>query len=147
MKTSSWNLMLAVLLSPLAVIIAAPLYLAYLWFQSVSRAPTLLEAQEVLPFFLAVVVIAGAASYAGVVTLGLGVHWLAQRFGVTAPWIYLAASAIPGVAYGLWHEEVYALSLIPGVYFGAVVAAAFWYLAVKRPASNNAMERSRGGAH
>lgn len=129
----------AVLLSPLGSLLAAAGFAPWLFYQYTSTSPVSLGALPVVAkmaalwgfggYFVALVVVA---------TYGLAIHALLSRQGKVALGWYLLAGSIPGALLAAT-PLAYQDGVVPGVLFGVIVFALFWYIAVRpsRTANNS----------
>jgi hypothetical protein len=133
MTDTTHTLTKAVLLSPLVALVAAPPFATWLLYQYTSVLPLSVAALPVIAKMSGVWGV-GAAIAALIVVASYGLlvrHVLLRQKMANLP-CFVIAGALPGALLLLtnlpWQESV-----VPAVYFGALVFAAFWYFSVKRP--------------
>lgn len=118
-------------LSPLAVLAAAPFYSVWLLYQYTSQYPTSSEALRlVLKISLLSSAIAVSLGYLLIFTYGWAARLLLLRIGATEVGWFVAVGVVPGLLF-FYSRYAWQESMVPGAFFGAMVGAVYWFLAVR----------------
>ena len=128
MKILDKSTVFALFLSPLVVVAASPIYgffLSYIYGSGFNL-------EIAITVSITSGLVALVASYILLPTYGLFIFYFLNKFNSKNAFLFLVAGAIPSLIYHQFFNSIIWESLVPGLYFGGVVALSFWWLVVHR---------------